>query len=321
MEDIHSSQDSHLPVYNIKAVARIVGLRPVTLRAWERRYGIPRPLRGDQGYRLYSEHDVRTLSWLKYQVDSGMNISQAVNYLIELRAKGRDPVIEALPTIHDNQTVSLSHLSQRLLEALIRLDAASANEIMRRAFTLYSVDQVLLEVIEPVQIEIGEQWHAGKLSIAVEHYATQFFLQHLMGMLNASASISHSGVIIAACAPGEQHQIGLLVIVVMLRWRGWDVRYLGPDLQIDRMEEALAPLHPRMLLFTATRESAARELQKMPEILQRFPNPKPLVVLGGQAFLNNASQDAPSPGIILNGRPPEMIASLEALLLRAAPGE
>jgi MerR family transcriptional regulator, light-induced transcriptional regulator len=37
-------------------------------------------------------------------------------------------------------------------------------------------------------------------------------------------------VIVAACAPGEMHQIGLLMLVVMLRWRGWDVKYLGPDL-------------------------------------------------------------------------------------------
>ena len=52
---------SNLPVYNIKAVSRLLGLLPVTLRAWERRYGLPNPIRGDQGYRLYSEHDLCTL--------------------------------------------------------------------------------------------------------------------------------------------------------------------------------------------------------------------------------------------------------------------
>ena len=80
-----------MPVYNIKAVARLIGLLPVTLRAWERRYGLPLPHRGDQGYRLYSEYDVRTLRWVKTQMDSGLSISRAVNYLTELRSKGKDP--------------------------------------------------------------------------------------------------------------------------------------------------------------------------------------------------------------------------------------
>jgi len=50
-----------IPVYNIKAVAQLLGILPVTLRAWERRYGMPSPSRGQQGYRLYSEYDVRIL--------------------------------------------------------------------------------------------------------------------------------------------------------------------------------------------------------------------------------------------------------------------
>ena len=58
---IHNDQ---VPVYNIKAVSRLVGLLPVTLRAWERRYGLPAPSRGEQGYRLYSERDLHVLRWL-----------------------------------------------------------------------------------------------------------------------------------------------------------------------------------------------------------------------------------------------------------------
>jgi len=74
-EDVN--QPDLQPVYNIKAVARLVNLLPVTLRAWERRYGLPSPLRGDQGYRLYSEYDLRTLRWLINQVEAGLSIGRA----------------------------------------------------------------------------------------------------------------------------------------------------------------------------------------------------------------------------------------------------
>ena len=80
MEESRNRKE-HLPIYNIKAVSRLVGLLPVTLRAWERRYGLPLPGRGGQGYRLYSEHDVRTLRWLKAQIENGLSIGRAVEYL------------------------------------------------------------------------------------------------------------------------------------------------------------------------------------------------------------------------------------------------
>ena len=66
------------PLLNIKAVSQATGVEPVTLRAWERRYGVPEPARSDQGYRLYSERDVAILRWLKAKVDAGVKIKQAV---------------------------------------------------------------------------------------------------------------------------------------------------------------------------------------------------------------------------------------------------
>ena len=52
------------PTYNLKAVVQETGLKPDTLRAWERRYGIPEPDRTGGGHRLYSQHDINTLKWL-----------------------------------------------------------------------------------------------------------------------------------------------------------------------------------------------------------------------------------------------------------------
>ena len=88
MESIPYS-DFDRPSYNIKAVANLVGVLPVTLRAWERRYGFPSPSRGGQGYRLYSEHDLQTLRWLKAQLDAGMNIGQAAQQLHQMRQTGK----------------------------------------------------------------------------------------------------------------------------------------------------------------------------------------------------------------------------------------
>jgi MerR family transcriptional regulator, light-induced transcriptional regulator len=317
-----ANRNPHLPVYNIKAVSRLVGLLPVTLRAWERRYGMPNPNRGEQGYRLYSEYDVRTLRWLKIQVEAGLSIGRAVEYLSELRASGFDPTAEQSyhPQPHPTSPAgsqSLQGLADQLLDALLHFDDTTAMEHLRRAFALHSVDQVLMEVIGPTLVTLGDAWHRGQLPIAVEHYATQFCMQHLMSMLAAAAPPSRPGMIVAACAPGEMHQIGLLMLAVMLRWRGWDVKYLGPDLPLDRLEEALRPMRPQILMFSANRPESALRLSILPEILEQFPTPHPLVILGGQAFQQMKLPDN-VPAVYLNLPPTEIVLRIEEYMLRSA---
>ncbi len=319
--DENENRDHMMPIYNIKAVSHLVGLLPVTIRAWERRYGLPHPNRGEQGYRLYSEYDIRTLRWLKAQNETGLSIARAVNYLKELRANGTDPVAEPLyqPQVlprGNSASPSLTHLADQLLDALQHFDEPTALEIMRRGFALYSVDQVLMDVVQPVLVTLGNAWHSGELPIAVEHYATQFCMQHLSSMMTAAAPPSQTGHIVAACAPGEMHQIGLLMLVVMLRWRGWDIKYLGPDLPLDRLEEALLPIHPQALMFSANRVATAEQLSQLPEVLKNFPAPHPILILGGQAFQQmRLSKDIPA--VYLNGSPQEMVHHIEAIMFQS----
>jgi DNA-binding transcriptional MerR regulator len=302
------------PVYNIKAVANLTGILPVTIRAWERRYGLPSPHRADQGYRLYTDRDVRELVWLKEKCSAGMSIGRAVDYLAELRHTGHDPIFEPEPD--QDRPPSPGELCSQLSAALRAFDEPGANEVARRAFAFYKLDQVLTEVIQPVLIEMGESWRRGDLPIAVEHFATQFCLQHLMGMLSASVSPWHAGVIAAACAPGEQHEIGILMLVVMLRWHGWNVIYFGPNLALERLPEALKDLSPRLLLISATRPEAAANLSNLAEILSHFSTP-PRVLVGGQA----AAAVAGGAGFYFaaaGARPSEIVTQVENLLLAAA---
>ena len=79
------------PTYNLKAVVRETGLKSDTIRAWERRYGIPSPQRSDSGHRLYSQHDINTLKWLLERQNEGMNISRAIELWHRLESEAVDP--------------------------------------------------------------------------------------------------------------------------------------------------------------------------------------------------------------------------------------
>ena len=320
MEIFNPSTDSereHLPIYNIKAVSSMVDLLPVTLRAWERRYGLPSPHRGDQGYRLYSEYDLRILRWLKRQNDAGMSIGQAVKFLNELREDGKDPaeieLQESMAVETVTTTISLETLSEQFYKSLISFRDETASDVLRRAFSLYSVDQVLNQVVEPAMVQIGESWHKGEITIAVEHFATQFCIQHLMSMLSASAHPTREGIIFAACAPGEFHQIGLLNLVVMLRWRGWDVKYFGQDLSLERLLDTLNIIKPDLIMFSATRVENAVRLEQLPKIMENYPFDQPEIVVGGLAY-HNEKVRASAPGLVIMDAPSKSVEKIEKII-------
>lgn len=91
----HISDLPDEPKYTIKTVYRQTGIRPVTLRAWERRHEVLNPHRSENRYRLYSERDVAVLRWIKSRVDNGMPIRDAVSELRAMQKQGLWP--EVLP--------------------------------------------------------------------------------------------------------------------------------------------------------------------------------------------------------------------------------
>ena len=80
-------------------LARMTGLPPVLLRAWERRYGLLAPERTDGGHRMYTEDDVRVLRRVRELLDQDRSIG-------EVAALGRRALLSASPP----STLSLIHI-------------------------------------------------------------------------------------------------------------------------------------------------------------------------------------------------------------------
>src|SRR4028118_2259482 len=128
---------STTPLYNTKLVVGETGVPADTFRAWERRYGLPRPQRGEGGQRLYSERDIATIRWLRDRTNEGLTISQAVA-LLESESEA--------PAVSD-QPRSFDVLQGELLQAVLRFDSVGADTILSEAFALYSLDAVCVNIM------------------------------------------------------------------------------------------------------------------------------------------------------------------------------
>ena len=80
------------PYYNLKVIVRETGIKPDTLRAWERRYDLLAPARMAGGHRLYSQRDLETIRWLMARQEEGLSIGNAVQLWHDMEAAGRDPL-------------------------------------------------------------------------------------------------------------------------------------------------------------------------------------------------------------------------------------
>jgi len=76
-------EDKHESNYRIGAVSRLTGIPPDTLRVWERRYDLVKPMRSEGGGRLYSQEDVTRLGVIKRLVDSGHAIGTIAELSME----------------------------------------------------------------------------------------------------------------------------------------------------------------------------------------------------------------------------------------------
>ena len=72
-----------MALYTIGEVALLCDINPVTLRAWQRRYGLLKPQRTDGGHRLFNDADIDRIREIKSWIDNGVQVSKVKSLLCE----------------------------------------------------------------------------------------------------------------------------------------------------------------------------------------------------------------------------------------------
>lgn len=283
------------PIYNIKAVAEATGLPPTTLRAWERRYGALAPSRTGSGYRLYSERDIAVLRWLKARVDEGLNISQAIALLAHEQA--RTSAVASEP--RSERLRGLGKTREALAAALLEFDEARADEILEEAFAAFGVEEVLERVVGPALIQVGEKWHRGQVSVAGEHFASNYLRRKLESIINASPRRDEGPLLMLACAPDDWHELGLLLVYLFLRRRGYNVLYLGQNVPVAHFIREIRRLRPALVMVSATTRESVPGLIELARAIEGLDAPRPEFGYGGAIFNAEPSLRAEVPGIFL----------------------
>ena len=181
---------SNTPTFNLKAVIKETGIAADTLRAWERRYGLPMPDRTPGGHRLYSQHDIEIIKWLMAKQREGLSISRAVDLWNDLTASGQNPLPAPVTQLALVPSVNLDTVRQSWLDACLDFNESAAEQVLNQAFALYPLETVCVEILQRGLNEIGEMWYHAKATVQQEHF-TSALAQRRLDALIAAAAPAH----------------------------------------------------------------------------------------------------------------------------------
>jgi methanogenic corrinoid protein MtbC1 len=228
-------------MYTIKQAAARTGLTISTIRAWERRYGVIRPIRTAAGYRLYDDEAISRLVAMRHLVSSeGWQPSQAAQRVIAAGAdlaaiSGEDEV--GIGTASDERSASSGSPSDPALDAFLAaarlLDVATMERILDETFATQRFELAIERVAFPALRAIGEEWSAGEIDPAAEHLLSEIVRRRLAHFFDAAGRRTTMPQVIIGLPPGGRHEIGAYAFAVAVRRVGLDVLYLGADVALE----------------------------------------------------------------------------------------
>ena len=284
-------------VLRIGELSKRSGVSPELLRAWERRYGLLRPVRSAGGLRLYTPADGERVRVMRQHLADGVAAAEAA--ALALRAGVGDaatPMALRPGAVRDD-----------LADALDRYDEPRAQAILDRLLAVATVDTLLSEVVLPYLHELGERWLRGDASVAQEHFASSVVRGRLLGLARGWG-LGLGPTAVLACLPGEQHDLGLIAFGLALRSRGWRIVYLGSDAPIETVEEVSRQLDPSLVVLAA---ASSERVEPVVTQLRALAGRQRLA-LGGAAAGNDALES--SGALALSGDPVAEAARVTTLV-------
>jgi DNA-binding transcriptional MerR regulator/methylmalonyl-CoA mutase cobalamin-binding subunit len=214
-------------LYTIGTVSKLTGVGAITLRAWERRYGLIQPIRKESGHRLYSREHIDQINRITALTQKGMRISQ-------VRAEMLETDSSTDPDDHNDSDAWNEYLNS-MIASIVSFDENRLEEIYNEALSLYPIGLVTRRLLTPLLIELGLRWESQQGSIAEEHFFA-FYLRNKLGARFHHRSRANTGpLVLLAGLPGEYHEIGLLIFALAAQESGYRLLTLGANMPLNEL--------------------------------------------------------------------------------------
>lgn len=232
-------------LFPIREVSRLTGINPVTLRAWERRYGLIQPTRTESGHRLYSKADIETVNRILDWIERGVAVSKVGKILAR-----DDQQAQAVRAERDTaEDAELPQWQARLRQAISAFDDRQLEQLYGQIIATYPLDVAFDDILMPLWNELLR--HQGRFGQASEWLFFDGFLRiHALQRLQVICTSSAPRVLLAAM-PGECRKLELLVAALLISREDLAVKVLAMGQPFDELTLVCEKTHPQaMIIFS-----------------------------------------------------------------------
>lgn len=232
--------------YSIADLENLTGIKAHTIRIWEKRYDVIKPSRTATNIRYYNNDDMRKLVNIAALLKAGMKISK-ISKLSQDELNNE--LSQRLGSGMGEDVIAESYISQ-LINAGLDFNEASFDKLFSSAILKYGLKDAYVKVLIPVMYRIGLLWTTEKLNPAQEHFISNLVKQKLYSAIDSlPPADTNQPPIILFLPDFDDHEIGLLMANYILRQAGRNVIYLGQQVPLVNVKDAVTECKPSQLLF------------------------------------------------------------------------
>ncbi|MFJ2714773.1 MerR family transcriptional regulator [Pseudomonas sp. NPDC087346] len=230
-------------LFPIREVSRMTGVNPVTLRAWERRYGLIQPTRTESGHRLYSMTDIERVRNIVEWIDRGVAVSKIGKILAKTEP------LKALAHIISDDLVQADYRQwqHQVQSAVSAFDDVELDRVYGQIFSSYSLPVVFQDILLPLWRQLLQRQDAfGQTSEWL--FFDGFLRAKVLHRIIVLRGSQPRRIIVSALA-GQCRELELLVAALFLSGGETGVRVLTTGQPFDELMLVCEKIKPQALVL------------------------------------------------------------------------
>ncbi|WP_312689357.1 MerR family transcriptional regulator [Kosakonia sp.] len=222
-----------MALYSIGEVAEKCGINPVTLRAWQRRYGLLKPQRSVGGHRQFDDTDIQRIEAIKRWIESGVSVSKVKALLDDNPQAAADP---------------WAAVQEEILAVLREVRPAKLRHLVAALGTKHRANVLIDNIIVPVRLRLNRDHNTARTMLSLLDGA---LIDYAVSCISAARSSAGKEALLLAW--NNEDRTRLWLEAWRLTQQGW---------RIDVLAEPLDAPHPEFFpgqhLFAWTGKSLTR---------------------------------------------------------------
>ena len=258
----------HQNIYLIKDLENLTGIKAHTIRIWELRHKLLKPLRTNTNIRQYTESDLKKILNINLLYSDGIKISKI--------AKLSDTdIIDKATELIESKSGDTPVDVKTLTDAILEMNSDKMRKILDDVYKEKGIVQLYQEVVVPVLVKIGELWQLNTLNIAHEHIFSNVLREFIITLSNGVSTPRIGKKVILFLPADEQHEIPLLLYQYLLREKGWECIYLGQKVPFVDFEKSYHKFKPDMVITSMIKSISEKQFTStLEKFLSAVPHDK-----------------------------------------------